>query len=363
MEASRTWGETSPAVVVAGGGLAGHAVAHALAARGADVLHAFDARERPGEAAAGLANPRMGPRATRGWRADEALDALDRLGELPSDAPTVRRLAVVRPATNAVQAERFAEADPANWAPPGEAAERWPWLVAPLGALVVPDARVADPVALVAALAAATPAVVAGARVAGWRVREPHVHVTLVHDDGEETVRADALIVCPGAAPLPVAPDLPLHRVKGQTVRVARPAALPADAPAVAGRRYVVPHADGTLVVGASHEHRFDSPDPDDAITDSLIKEIAALVPALAGATGPAAAGVRAHVPDVVRPGRLPLVGPWPPASGGRVWVLAGLGGRGLLTAPLLAGMLADALLAGAPLPPEVATATLPGAR
>ncbi len=359
MEASRTWGTSSPAVVVAGGGIAGHAVAHALAERGADVLHAFDARDGAGEAAAGLANPRMGPRAARGWRVDEALAALDRLGALPG--ASVERRTIVRPAADAVQAQRFAEADAAGWVSADEASERWPWLVAPHGALVVPDGRVADPPALCAALAAATPAVVIGARATGWHARGAHVHVVLAHNDGEETVRADALVVCPGASPLPVAPDLPLHRVKGQTAHVARPDALPASLPAVAGRRYVVPRADGTLVVGSSHEHRFESPEPDDAITGDLIREIAALVPALAGATGAARAGVRAHVPDVVRPGRLPLVGRWPPRADGRVWVLAGLGGRGLLTAPLLAGMLADAVVTGAPLPPEVSTEALPG--
>lgn len=363
MEASRTWGEASPALVVAGGGLAGHAVALALAARGAGVLHAFDRRDRPGAAVAGLANPRMGPRAARGWRADEALDALDRLGALPHATPTVARRAAVRPAHDHAQARRFQSADPERWTTAEESAARWPWLVAPHGALIVPDARIADTPALCAAMAAASGAVVVGGRVADWQTRGRRVRVTLAHDDGEDTVIADALVVCPGAEPLPVGPPLPLHRVKGQTVRVARPVALPADVPAVAGRRYVVPQADGSLVVGASHEHQFTSFDSDPAITDALIHEAAALVPALAGVAGTASAGLRAHVPDTVRPGRLPLVGPWPPTADARVWILAGLGGRGLLTAPLLAGDLADALLFGAPLPPEVSTASLPGAR
>ena len=145
---------------------------------------------------------------------------------------------------------------------------------------------------------------------------------------------------------------LPLHRVKGQTLRLSRPAGLPPDHPAVAGHGYAVPGPDA-VIVGATFEHSFQDTAPDPALDAELAERAAALVPALAGAAVlERRAGVRLTVPTAVSPQRLPLAGPLPGHPG--VWLVSGLGAKGLLTAPLIAGWLPGALDGRQPMPAEL---------
>src|SRR5690606_21850066 len=109
-----------------------------------------------------------------------------------------------------------------------------------------------------------------------------------------------------GFAAFPSLRALPLHRVKGQTVRVARPPDVPADLPALAGDGYLVPARDG-LVLGATFEHAFSDLAPSRAQSERLRERAARLLPALAeAAILEERAGVRVTVPRV----RLPLLGP-----------------------------------------------------
>ena len=352
-------------VVVAGAGLAGACAALALS-RDRRVVVVGDGRPGASGAAAGLVNPFMGRTAKPAWRVDEALGALDELVDDAGASPLLHRAGVVRPAATPPQAttfcERAAEHAGLEWLSASAAAERFPTVAAPLGALVVGRGGHVEVGALAAAFvraAEARGAVSVRGRLVSWRaegggVASPSPTGVVAETDAGD-VRARHLVLClgDGARHLPALAALGLHRVKGQTVRLARPGALAPDHPAVAGRGYVVPQAGGVLA-GATFEHEFETTEPDPALDARLVAQAAALVPALGGAAvAERRAGVRLTVPAALAPGRLPVAGP----LGGGAWVLTGLGAKGLLTAPLLALALPAALDGRGGLPSEVGAA------
>ena len=169
------------------------------------------------------------------------------------------------------------------------------------------------------------------------------------------TIEAGRLLLAlgDGFQAFPALAALPLHRVKGQTIRLATPDGFPLEAPALSGEGYVVPTPDG-LVVGATFEHDFADPAPTVQASRSLRQRAARMLPSLAVAPIlDARAGVRVTVPRV----RLPLLGPLPGEE--HIWVFTGLGAKGLLTAPLLARRLPAWLADPAGVPAEVSTRPL----
>ena len=334
-------------VVIVGAGLAGaSAAAHLSASREVWVLD--DGHPGATHAAAGLVNPFLGRKARPAWRHAEALAALRELSGAVG-GPVVWE-PILRPAADAKQAAVFRER--ASECPGGlsfldasAAAARAPGLIAPHGALVVHEGGRVELGAFARAL------------------------LDLAQRQGARVVRGSGrgfadlagsgatVLLCAGRGLAALAPELPLHAVKGQTVRL-RPAGGWSLLP-IAGRTYLLPAAGGTVVVGATFEHGATDPAPTDRATADLHARAAALAPALADApVVEARAGFRMTVPAAVRPGRLPLVGPVPGREG--VWAFGGLGAKGLLTAPLLARSLGAWLGAPAEIPPEVSTLGLP---
>ena len=344
-------------LVIAGAGLAGACAALALS-RGCRVvvLDAGRAGEGASGAAAGLANPFMGRKATPAWRHAEALDAL----HATLDAADARDLflasGVLRPAADARQRDAFRSAAAAHgltWLGAEAAAERWPYVCAPHGALWIAQGGSVDLPAFVRACLRAAErsgAVVHERRaLTGWR--RDTSGIIAITDKGDIRARRLLLAVGDGARAVPALAALPLHRVKGQTVELARPPALPPDAPAVAGGAYVVPRP-GRVLAGATFEHTFSDLRPRAHASAALAARARRLVPSLPSTVRAARAGVRLTVPTSASPRRLPLLGPLPGEPG--VWVFTGLGAKGLLTAPNLARSLPDALETPAALPPEV---------
>lgn len=352
-------------VLVVGAGLAGASLALALQeSREVTVLDAGQPASGASGAAAGIVNPFMGQKAKPSWRHDEALDALRGLLDAAGAPALFRHVGVIRPATSAKQADGFRDraathADLA-WLGPEAAAERWPSVAAPDGALwVARGGHVRIPALVRAALDASGAAVRLGVALRAWR--RSGAATVAITDHGEIQCRALILALGDGARHVPALAALPLHRVKGQTVRLTRPEAVAPDHPAVAGHGYVVPDADA-VTVGATFEHDVAHTEADPALDAGLRAQASRLVPSLAeAAVLGRRAGVRLTVPASVSPGRLPLAGALPGEPG--VWVLTGLGAKGLLTAPLLARRLAEALNGGAPMPPEVDPALVLGGR
>ena len=348
-------------VVIAGAGLAGACAAfHLSRTRAVLVLERHAPAAGASGAAAGLVNPLMGRKARPAWRHTEALTTLDALLHAAGASALFRRTGVLRPAADLAQAGAFVAAaethrGAAEWLPPGAACERWPDVAAPHGALwIAGGGHLALPALVRALLAAAEvrgATVRVGTGLAGW---ETDGDGCIAITDHGERIRTRHLLLAlgDGFRRFSALAELPLHRVKGQTIRLRRPPDLD-GLPAISGSVYVVPEADG-LVVGATFEHDFASLAPDPAQSEALRAKAARLLPPLSMTPVlDAQAGVRVTVPGT----RLPLLGPLPgrPAA----WVFTGLGAKGLLTAPLLAQALPTLLDAPETIPPEVSTLRL----
>ncbi|MEM6326330.1 MAG: FAD-dependent oxidoreductase [Bacteroidota bacterium] len=335
-------------IVIAGAGLAGACAALALS-KSHRVLVLEDGRPGASHAAAGLVNPFLGRKAKRAWRASDAVAEVARLGT-EAGAP-VALTGLLRPARDAAQAQVFrdrAAEHPAalDWLPAEASRERYPDVRAEHGALWGREGGHVEIPALVSAVLAEAKR--RGTEVVRGRLDVWHDNFAIT-DQGR--IQAERLLLCTGDGTRSLAPSLPLHRVKGQTVRFRLATDL--SIPPVSGGTYVVPVTPREVVVGATFEHTFDSLAPTAEATEHLRERAASVVPALTEAeVVDARAGVRLTVPASVRPGRLPLVGPVAPG----VWVFTGLGAKGLLTAPLLARHLPGWWDAPQSIWPEVST-------
>jgi len=167
----------------------------------------------------------------------------------------------------------------------------------------------------------------------GWR---------LLDDAGTRIVEADVVVVAAGWGIAGLLPDLPLSPVRGQADWVEG-----VETGAVAWGGYALSTGSG-LLFGATHDRGETEGGPSDVAGARNLTTVTARLPQLAAritAAGPrrARTAVRATTPD-----RLPLAGAVPGFEG--LFVLGGLGSRGFCVAPLLAEHIA-AMVAGAPSP------------
>ena len=342
-----------PDVLIAGGGLAGACAAFTLSRSGRSVhlLEACTPGAGASGAAAGSVNPFMGRRARPTWRLSKALAGLRWL--VREAESTFDQTGVLRPARSEKQAGFFQEAaaeHPARtqWLTAEAAQRRVPAVQSPHGALWIEDGGAADVPALIETLLRAArthgATVETGTRVTGWGAHGEGVSVEVEREADHEKIEARRLLLCVGQGfgALPALAPLDLRAVKGQTLRLRRPASLEeARLPTLSGTGYVVPQPDGTLLAGSTYDHDFTDLEPTDEGTQYILGNVGRMLPALADAEVlEARAGARVSPPG----SHLPAVGPLPHSSadgshGGnaRVWVFTALGSRGLLTAPMLA--------------------------
>jgi len=170
---------------------------------------------------------------------------------------------------------------------------------------------------------------------------------SLLADTGEVVATADAVILAAGFASAALA-DIPLRPVRGQ-VSIA---GIPLAGPPTSWGGYVIPTPSG-LLFGATHGRGDADPEPreEDHVRnlEGLRKVRPLLAAALEGEPLLAAAGVRAATGD-----HQPIAGQL--AQG--LYTLTGLGGRGFTLAPLLAEHVA-ALVLGLPSPLPASLAAL----
>ncbi|RMH59716.1 MAG: FAD-binding oxidoreductase [Bacteroidetes bacterium] len=349
-------------ILIVGAGLAGACAALFLSeSHRVRVLEAERPAAGASGAAAGLANPFMGRRARPVWRMPEALDALHEARARADAEAAFTAAGVLRPALDARQAEPFRQTadrfpDRACWLPAPAVTERYPAVHAPHGALLVTaGGAVAVPAFVEAMLAAARKRgaeVHTGHRLRAWGEHDGIAYVDL---DSGERLHAGTVLLAMGYGGLlhPALSNLHLHGVKGQTVRLRRPAGLE-PLPPLSGSGYVVPDGE-TLVLGSSYEHTFDDLRPSPEQTRRILDQARRMVPTLPDAAlVEETAGVRVGVPGT----RRPLLGPLPGHR--RCWIFTGLGSKGLLMAPLLARWLPRALTDPAILPLEVRVSLKP---
>lgn len=348
LEAVRPGEAADPAparIAVVGAGVAGAAVCRALVAVGAEpVLVAPEAAEASGNPAA-LVSPRFD--AGDGPTARLMRQAFERAVDLYTDAPDAviargllqfagrprdrARLdaAAGRPGPRAPFA-RLSNAQASERA--GEAVDE---------ALFAPEGLCVDPRRILETwTAAASRLTTRVERVercgAGWVLRG---------DAGRVLFEGEAVVLAGGWSGRGLAPRLPIGAVRGQ----ASWASTAAPEVAFAWGGYAAPTRNG-LLFGATHDRGDDGSDGREEDHARNLAALASRLPVLAAAVRAAGgiegrAGVRAATPD-----RLPLAG----RLDDGLFVLSGLGGRGFMTAPLLAEHVA-ASAAGAPSP-------LPGA-
>lgn len=361
---------------VVGAGLAGAAVAHALALRGWRVT-VLDAADHPAAGASALpfglmaphASPddallsrltRAGIRAT--WAQLTALGLVEGIDWAPTGAVERREAASLRLPPSWAQTEGWNETTRATAAMLADAG-----LPDDTPALFHARAGWVKPHRLVAAwLDHAAIAFRSGAHVedidavpgGGWRLRDA---------SGQVLANADRVVVAAGPATRRLAPALTLQPVRGQIVWGEMP-------PAMAARSHRIPvNGDGHLIAGvgvpagAGHPLQWmtgSTYDPGDTDTATRpadrahnLARLARLHPVLAPfAQDPQTvlhdwAGVRCASAD-----RRPLVGPIDPAEPSGPWACTALGSRGLSFAALCAELLA-ARWHGEPLPVPAAQA------
>lgn len=346
-------------VAVIGAGVAGAALAHALAQRGVAVT----VLERGAELGSGASGnpvavfrPMLSRDDTRASRLTRAaflhnLRAWAALGEsvewsrcgvlhLPKDEVAAARQQ--QALVNAAPPAEFA-----RWVEPGEACELANWPVDAPG-LFFPAAGWVVPGTLCRAwLDHPAIALRMGCTVArlqavssGWQVLD---------GAGAVLVEADAVVLANACDALSLVPDQawPLHTERGQITQL--PAgSLPEIRRVIAREGYVAPGAFQPLV-GATYEHDDDDTAPR---RDSDLANLARLEAILPGA------GHRFNVGDVIGraslrallPDRLPMLGAVSGQAG--LYVAAGYASRGVVWAGLLGEALADRMT-GQPLPLE----------
>lgn len=335
---------TSADVLIVGAGLAGSCAAFVLSAsHDVTVLEADAPASGASGAAAGLVNPLMGRRANPVWRPREALDAVSQILARANAEHVFQNDGLLRPTVEERQVEWFRDAveafpDLARWMPREAVRERFPDVQTEDGAMLIGKGGAVDVPAMVHALLDAAVAngatVETNAPVASWDETAHAASVTIARDEGPERRTADRVLLCLGQG-YPGHPELEaldLRGIKGQTVRVERPESVTGSLLPLSGRGYVVPEDDGTLVLGSSYDHNFETLDPDPEQTAYIQEKTARMLPGV-DAMPPLDVSVGVRVKQAQT--NLPIVGPMPDRT--RLWTFTALGSKGLLTAPLLA--------------------------
>jgi glycine oxidase len=195
---------------------------------------------------------------------------------------------------------------------------------------------------------------VESAKLAGASFEMPVEAVTLTPSRdgvaitaGDRRYSADAVVLCAGTwsgrVKVVGARPVPVHPVRGQLLHLQWTSSAPPPTRILWDSQcYIVPWADGSLLVGATMEDAgFDERVTLDGVR-TLAEAAGALLPAAkAGATFVAArVGLRPASPD-----GLPIIGPL--ADAPRVCVATGHFRNGVLLTPLTAQLVADSVLDG----------------
>ena len=354
-------------VAIVGGGVVGLAAAWRLAAAGAEVVVIDAGSERP--AASRVAAGMIAPTGEASWGEEDLLvaarESARRWPEWARELSTAagrelpyRRcgsLHVALDRDEAAELRRRAELHvrlglPTRALLPSNARRLEPGLATGLAAAIeAPDEAEVDPRELLAALTAATDA--AGVRRVHARAERVDPGAGRVEFGEAGVVEAPTVVVATGAWGgddlLPVRLRPPVRPVKGEILRLrAEPSALPCERIVVGERFYVVPRANGEVVVGATVEELgFDLRVTAGGVHE-LLREAYRALPELAELELiESAAGLRPGTPD-----NAPIVGELAPG----LLFAGGLYRNGILLAPLVAETVA-ALATGRPPPPAAA--------
>ena len=355
--AGRAAGPAAGRLVVLGAGIAGASVAHALRRQGREAL-VLAAGTGPADGASGGIAAVQTPRLTAGDGPEGRLSlaAWGYARALAGAAGATTANGSIIYAAGGKQTRRQAKILAQNW--PGDLvrevdageAEAASGVALGLGGCLYPHGGAIDPQRFVEFLLEGSE-VRAGVRVR--EVRRAGDGFELVHDDG--TIDAGIVVLAAGAGlPLVSQPWLACDALQ---VTAGQASHLPAGSVGEGGATvpgvamsfggYMAPAADGRVALGAGFDAH-DPAGPSPGVTVEAHRHNLSLLPEAVRAALPAAeaipdgrAGLRLAAPD-----RQPLAG----RLDDGVYALAGLGARGLTTAPLLGEWVASLIL-GLPSP------------
>ncbi|MDB5422277.1 MAG: FAD-dependent cmnm(5)s(2)U34 oxidoreductase, partial [Brevundimonas sp.] len=340
-------------VAVIGAGIAGASVTRALIAAGAAVI-VIEA-DRPGAGGsgfpAGLVTPRLdaGDAGIAGFHAQALSRARDLYAAIAGAVLADGVLQLEQADRDAVRHAKVA-AQPI-WSPgamtviDADAAASRLGEASATGGLLMAEAATVAPAMILKAWLEGVPVICA--QVAAVEAR-PEGGWRILDAKGAILIEADAVVIAAGWGSAALLPELDLRPVRGQADWVEG-----VTSPAAAWGGYAAPTGTG-LLFGATHDRGDTETDirPDDSHRN--LKTLAGRLPHLAeaveGSPRQARAAIRATTRD-----RLPVCGKMPDRPG--LFVLSGLGSRGLCVAPLLGEHIA-ALVTGAPSPVPADMAT-----
>jgi glycine oxidase len=347
-------------VAVVGAGVIGLACAWRAAERGLRVL--VLERERPGSGASNVAAGMLAPVGEATWGEDRLLElTLESHRLWPRFAEDLaaaadREIGYLELGALHVAVDRDEAAElrrrfelmrslelPAEWLPPRACRELEPGLGSVTAGVHAPHESAADPRALIDALAAALAAAggtIEIAEVTGALLERDRLAGVRTRDGREHRAHATVLGAGSWSAPawLPAEATPPIRPVKGQILTLRGSPAEPVCERIIVGERvYMVPRADGRLVVGATVEEQgFDSRVTAGGVHE-LLREAYRLLPDVTELElVEAVAGLRPTTPD-----NMPLIGPG--AIDGLV-LATGHFRNGILLAPVTAERIATQL-------------------
>ncbi len=345
-------------IAIVGAGIIGCAVAFELSRRGAAVV-VFDGRSLGGgatQASAGILAPyteahdggSLFDLTVRGLRAyDDFVSQIRSMSEIPFE---YRRSGTIEVAESAERARELQARLSSGWA----ASAGLSWVDRERLRALIPSVNsdcvgaLHCPVHGHVAVGPFTAAIADAAQRAGARVHlsTQITGVDLVPDavnvrTAGETISFDRVVLCSGSWTPSIDPlgatEGRIRPVRGQLVRLSMPA-LRLGPVVWGGSCYIVPWADGTILVGATSEDvGFDERATAEGV-QGLLSSAAGLIPSLASATF-------VDVRVGLRPGTadgLPILGP---GSDPRVVYAAGHFRNGVLLAPLTARLIGDYVL------------------
>ena len=337
--------------IIAGAGLAGASTALALSKAGYRVCLLDENECASGASGSGMAlvSPMMSRKGRPVWRVREALDILGK----PDTG-------LLRPASSQEQAEYFEQStnmspDLGIWLGSGEARHQFPYVQAPFGLVHVLRGYAID-------LASLTLEWIEEARQLGTVVRSQigvkswveGADAVDIELDSKETVRAKNILLTMGPTLVdhPKTRHLNLHPIKGQRIRVKKPAGWHTSILPVSGAGFILDDGE-CLSIGATFEHEWTKEGPTPEGRLELINQAAIMIPEIREMeVVEHTAAVRVTVPGT----RMPMIGLLPESN--RSWVFTGLGSKGILMAALLGMKIPDFFNDLEAVPPSCRVAT-----
>ncbi len=314
-------------VVIAGAGLGGACAALWLS-ESKHVALLSGTAPAASTVAAGLVNPFAGRRLGMSWYSNTAhRNLLDTLTKADAHE-TYNPCGILRPALDKDHASLLQTCSEENpdliaWISPNQAREDCPHVKAAFGGVITTGGILDTPRMLKQMLSTVSQhATVIHENLASWQDHDANVTAMLASG---RSLKAKTLILALGSGYTSFSEllKLNLHCTKGQVIHVRIPEYISMPLP-VSGYGYAVPMGD-RLILGTTYEHAPHDGEPTTAGARSILSLTEQMIPwARSAEILCSSAGIRVGVPGT----RLPMVGPLTK----HVWILTGLGSKGLLS-------------------------------